>query len=83
MADDHYIRLEVPAALFNSLEERVRGKAITPQARDKLLDLLSTGEVIPLPMAHLDWSELEADAKRQGVSPADILWDRAKGTEPA
>lgn len=26
--------------------------------------------------AHLDWADLEAEAERQGVSAADVLWDR-------
>jgi hypothetical protein len=31
--------------------------------------------------ARLPWAELEAEARRQGCSPADIFFDRA-GTHP-
>ena len=38
---------------------------------------------MPLYRTRLDWAELEREARRQGCSAADILWDRAKRTEPA
>jgi hypothetical protein len=30
-----------------------------------------------LPEAELPWDEVEAIARRQGISPADVIWDRA------
>ena len=30
-----------------------------------------------LPEAELPWEEIEATARRQGCSPADVIWDRA------
>lgn len=30
-----------------------------------------------LPDAELPWDEVEAAARRQGCSPADVIWDRA------
>jgi len=31
-----------------------------------------------LPEAELPWDEVEASARRQGISPADVIWDLAK-----
>jgi hypothetical protein len=30
-----------------------------------------------LPEAHLPWEEIETIARRQGISVADVIWDRA------
>ncbi len=30
-----------------------------------------------LPEAELPWDEIETAARRQGCSPADVIWDRA------
>ncbi|MFL5899648.1 MAG: hypothetical protein ACJ75S_00395 [Solirubrobacterales bacterium] len=31
-----------------------------------------------LPEAELPWDEVETIARRQGISPADVIWDLAK-----
>jgi hypothetical protein len=31
-----------------------------------------------LPEAELPWDEVEEIARRQGISPADVIWDLAK-----
>jgi hypothetical protein len=30
-----------------------------------------------LPEAELPWDEIEETARRQGISPADVIWDLA------
>lgn len=35
----------------------------------------------PLPKASLPWAELEAEARRMGVDPMDVFWDRAGKTK--
>ena len=32
-----------------------------------------------LPEAELPWEEVERTARRQGISPADVIWDLAGG----
>lgn len=58
---------------------------VTIAERNYLLALLKNAKRHagqPLPDATLDWAELEAEAERQGCSPADVLWDRARHTSP-
>ena len=36
-----------------------------------------------LPDAELPWEEIEEAARRQGISPADVIWDLAGKRSPA
>jgi hypothetical protein len=63
-------QLEVLRALLRS-EEHL-GPAL--KGAVEALDLARWDE---LPEAQLPWEEIEATARVQGCSPADVIWDRA------
>jgi hypothetical protein len=63
-------QLEVLRALLRSEEHLGPALRGTVEA----LDLARWDE---LPDAELPWEEVEAAARRQGISPADVIWDRA------
>ena len=63
-------QLEVLRALLRS-EEHL-GPALKGAA--EALDLARWDE---LPEAELPWEEVESIARRQGISPADVIWDMA------
>jgi len=63
-------QLEILRALLRS-EEHL-GPALKGAA--EALDLARWDE---LPDAELPWDEVEAIARRQGISPADVIWDLA------
>ncbi len=63
-------QLEVLRALLRS-EEHL-GPAL--QGAVEALDLARWDE---LPDAELPWDEIENIARRQGISPADVIWDLA------
>ncbi len=63
-------QLEVLTALLRS-EEHL-GPAL--KGAVEALDLARWDE---LPEAELPWDEIEAAARCQGCSPADVIWDRA------
>ena len=70
-------QLEVLRALLRAQEHL--GPAL--QRSLQALDLARWDE---LPEAELPWSEVAEDAKRQGVSEADVVWDLCGGRpEPA
>jgi hypothetical protein len=70
-------QLEVLRALLRAQEHL--GPAL--QRSLQALDLARWDE---LPEAELPWSEVAEDAKRQGVSEADVVWDLCgAGPEPA
>lgn len=41
------------------------------------LEALELARWDDLPEAELPWEEIEIAAKRQGISPADVIWDLA------
>jgi hypothetical protein len=63
-------QLEVLRALLRS-EEHL-GPALMGAA--EALDLARWDD---LPEAELPWEEIESIARRQGISPADVIWDLA------
>ena len=63
-------QLEVLRALLRS-EEHL-GPAL--KGSIEALDLARWDD---LPEAHLPWEEIETIARRQGISVADVIWDRA------
>jgi hypothetical protein len=63
-------QLEVLRALLRS--ERHLGPAL--KGAVEALDLARWDD---LPEAELPWEEIEVAARRQGISPADVIWDRA------
>jgi hypothetical protein len=70
-------QLEVVRAVLRSEEHR--GPAL--EGALEALDLARWDE---LPEAQLPWSEVESAAVKQGVSEADVIWDRCgRHEEPA
>ena len=63
-------QLEVLRALLRS--EDHLGPAL--QGAVEALDLARWDD---LPDAELPWDEIESIARRQGISPADVIWDLA------
>jgi hypothetical protein len=63
-------QLEVLRALLRS--EQHLGPAL--KGAVEALDLARWDD---LPEAELPWEEVEASARAQGISPADVIWDRA------
>jgi hypothetical protein len=63
-------QLEVLRALLRS-EEHL-GPAL--KGAVEALDLARWDD---LPEAELPWDEIEAKARQQGISPADVIWDMA------
>jgi hypothetical protein len=63
-------QLEVLRALLRS-EEHL-GPAL--RGATEALDLARWDD---LPQAELPWEEIENIARRQGISPADVIWDIA------
>jgi hypothetical protein len=54
-------------------------------SRQEALRLLGEVEVEDtweLPVAPVDWDEIEAEARRQGCTVADVLYDRAGRSDP-
>ena len=64
-------QLEVLRALLRS--EQHLGPAL--KGAVEALDLARWDD---LPEAELPWDEVEEIARRQGISPADVIWDLAK-----
>jgi hypothetical protein len=70
-------QLEVVRAVLRSEEHR--GPAL--EGALEALDLARWDE---LPEAELPWGEVESEADKQGVSEADVIWDRCgRHEEPA
>jgi hypothetical protein len=70
-------QLEVVRAVLRSEEHR--GPAL-----EGALEALDLSRWDDLPEAHLPWSEVQAEAQKQGVSEADVIWDRCgRHDEPA
>ena len=70
-------QLEVVRAVLRSEEHR--GPAL-----EGALEALDLARWDDLPEAQLPWTEVEAEAIKQGVSEADVIWDRSgRHDEPA
>src|SRR5215203_580238 len=70
-------QLEVVRAVLRSEEHR--GPAL-----EGALEALDLARWDDLPEAQLPWGEVEAEASKQGVSEADVIWDRSgRHDEPA
>jgi hypothetical protein len=64
-------QLEVLRALLRSEEH------LGPSLKGAV-DALELARWDDLPEAELPWDEVETIARRQGISPADVIWDLAK-----
>ena len=70
-------QLEVVRAVLRSEEHR--GPAL-----EGALEALDLARWDDLPEAQLPWVEVESEANKQGVSEADVIWDRCgRHDEPA
>jgi hypothetical protein len=70
-------QLEVVRAVLRSEEHR--GPAL-----EGALEALDLARWDDLPEAQLPWGEVETEATKQGVSEADVIWDRCgQHEEPA
>jgi hypothetical protein len=70
-------QLEVVRAVLRSEEHR--GPAL-----EGALEALDLARWDDLPEAQLPWSDVETEATKQGVSEADVIWDRCgRHEEPA
>jgi hypothetical protein len=70
-------QLEVVRAVLRSEEHR--GPAL-----EGALEALDLARWDDLPEAELPWTEVQAEASKQGVSEADVIWDRCgRHDEPA
>ena len=70
-------QLEVVRAVLRSEEHR--GPAL-----EGALEALDLARWDDLPEAQLPWGEVETEADKQGVSEADVIWDRCgRHEEPA
>jgi hypothetical protein len=70
-------QLEVVRAVLRS--EAHRGPAL-----EGALEALDLARWDDLPEAQLPWVEVESEARKQGVSEADVIWDRSgRHDEPA
>ena len=63
-------QLEVLRAMLRSEEH------LGPALRGAL-EALELARWAELPDAHLPWEEVSELARRQGISEADVIWDRA------
>ena len=82
--EDHHWEVELTAAQRLALLDLILGKR--KPRREILKSLLeAVGKARrlegPLLPGKLDWEEIEREAKRQGCSAADLIWDRARGRE--
>lgn len=80
---DFYYEIEVPPMLRLALLDVLRGRNVRHQARIALERMVMEARRVdrPFSRARLPWQEIEEEAKRQGISPADVIWDRAKMKE--
>ncbi|HEX2358867.1 MAG TPA: hypothetical protein VHH72_03520 [Solirubrobacterales bacterium] len=70
-------QLEVVRAVLRS--EQHRGPAL-----EGALESLDLARWDDLPEAQLPWTEVKSEAVKQGVSEADVIWDRCgRHAEPA
>ena len=81
----HYFECEMTPVQRDQLLLLLDGGAIPAPALAELSAAVHDSRRVEMPLyrTRLDWAELEREARRQGCSAADILWDRAKRTEPA
>jgi hypothetical protein len=59
------------------LRAMLRSEAHLGPALQGALESLDLARWDDLPEAELPWEEVEAVARRQGISPADVIWDIA------
>jgi len=80
---DEYFELTVPPDLMVALGDLLEGKRVPGEAITRLQTVWQFGRRVKLPYARLPWGELELEAKRQGISEAEVLWDRARAKDPS
>ena len=70
--------------LLASFRAVLRSEEHRGPALEGALEALDLARWDELPEAQLPWSEIEAEASKQGVSEADVIWDRSgRHEEPA
>lgn len=81
----HYFETELTPIQRDALLLLLDGGSVPEAALAELSAAVRDSRRIEMPLyrSRLDWGELEREARRQGCSAADILWDRAKRSEPA
>ena len=57
------------------LRAMLRSEAHLGPALQGALESLDLARWDDLPEAELPWEEVESAARRQGISPADVIWD--------
>lgn len=83
-AASHYFEVELTPVQRDALLLLLDGGHVPAGAVADLAAAVRDARRIDAPLfrERLDWPELEREARRQGVSVIDILWDRAHGREP-
>jgi hypothetical protein len=78
-ADEAYYEIEVTPMLRFALLDLIRGRRVRSDVLRVLEMLTLEARKIhrPFSRARLPWIEVEEEAARQGIGPADVIWDRA------
>jgi hypothetical protein len=61
----------------DALRALINDQEKPPAALAAALEALELARWDDLPEAELPWDEVEQTARRQGISPADVIWDLA------
>ena len=83
--EDHFFEVELTPALRLALLDLITGKRKPRvQVLKSLLEAVGKARRMdgPLLTDKLGWEEIEREAKRQGCSVPDLIFDRARGKEP-
>jgi hypothetical protein len=87
--DDFYWEVELTPCqrklMLDLIREGLPGATPAKRAALRLMETQVLGARrmnTALIRAHLDWAEIEAEARREGCSVPDKIWDRAKMVEP-
>ena len=80
----HYFETEMTPIQRDQLLLLLDGGQIPEAALAELSAAVRDSRRVEMPLyrTRLNWAELEREARRQGCSAADILFDRAHGREP-
>lgn len=82
-AREHF-EVELTPKMREALLGLLKGGKIDPSTLKLIVIQIESARLMdgPLFVAKLNWAQLEAEAERQGVGPADVLWDWAAGKDP-
>lgn len=75
---DHYFEVELTPSQRAALLLLLEGKAITVRTRNVIEDAVRDSRRVDMRLSRerLDWGGVEAEARRQGCSIADIIFDQ-------